>query len=40
MYPNREHNRKGVNNDQFGFRRNKGTREVILSLKILLEKQI
>lgn len=27
-------------NDQYGFRRNKGTREDILSLRIILEKQI
>jgi hypothetical protein len=29
-----------LNDDQIGFRRNKGTREVILSLRILIEKQI
>jgi len=29
-----------LSNDQFGFRRNKGTREAILSLRTLIEKQI
>jgi uncharacterized protein YuzB (UPF0349 family) len=29
-----------LNNDQFGFKRNKGTREAILSLRTLIEKQI
>ncbi|KAL4107862.1 hypothetical protein QTP88_018144 [Uroleucon formosanum] len=29
-----------LSNDQFGFRRNKGTREAILSLRTLVEKQI
>ena len=31
---------KELSDDQFGFRRNKGTREAILSLRILIEKQI
>ncbi|VVC29974.1 Endonuclease/exonuclease/phosphatase,Reverse transcriptase domain [Cinara cedri] len=31
---------KELSNDQFGFRRNKGTREAILSLRLLIEKQI
>lgn len=29
-----------LSSDQFGFRRNKGTRETILSLRTLIEKQI
>jgi hypothetical protein len=31
---------KELSDDQFGFRRNIGTREAILSLRILIEKQI
>jgi len=31
---------KELSDDQFGFRRNKGTREATLSLRILIEKQI
>jgi len=27
-------------NDQYGFRKNKGTREAVLDLRIILEKQI
>jgi hypothetical protein len=31
---------KELTEDQFGFRRNKGTRDAILNLRILIEKQI
>jgi len=37
---NRRKRRTVLKNDQYGFRRQKGTREVILGLRVLIEKQI